>query len=102
MVLEKVISHPLLKEMVRACLCDFSTIKHNDEIVKNLKSGMLAHLVGVHPSHVVMAKYIVSTLASSQSNTSNRGVAKVLGVDRRNLIRGQERRIQLDTQFYLF
>jgi hypothetical protein len=38
-----------------------------------------------------MAKYIVCNFASSQLVGSNRGVIKVLGVDRRNLKKGCER-----------
>ena len=49
-------------------------------------------------SKIVMAKDIVCTLAASSNMGSNRRVADLIGVDRRNLRRGMERRLLLDTQ----
>jgi hypothetical protein len=60
-------------------------MKCNQVVVDNMNSGMTTHLTGVHPSHSLMAKDIVCILASSQSVGSSRGLAKVLGVDRRNI-----------------
>jgi hypothetical protein len=44
-----------------------------------------------------MAKNIVCTFASSQSIMNNREVAKVLGVDTRNIKKAFERWLLLDT-----
>jgi hypothetical protein len=44
-----------------------------------------------------MAKNIVCTFAFNQSLGSNKEVAKVLGVDRRNIKKGLERRTMVDT-----
>lgn len=59
---------------------------------------MVDYLSGVRQSKIVMAKDIVCTLASSSNMENRRRVADVLGVDRRNLKRGMERRFLLDTQ----
>jgi hypothetical protein len=49
-------------------------------------------LVGAKSSKITMAKDIVCTLVTSQSIRSSRELAKVLGVDRRNIKRAAERR----------
>jgi hypothetical protein len=72
-------------------------VKSNQAVVDNMTYGMATHLTGVHPSHSLMAKDIVCTLASSQSAGSSRGLAKVLGVDRRNIKKAIQRREMLDT-----
>ncbi len=61
------------------------SVKHNLEIVNNFKSGLTIHLLGSRKTKLVVAKDIFCTLASSQYVSSNKGVAKMLGVDKRNI-----------------
>ena len=84
--------------MVPDFLVDPSKVKLRHSVLSNLKEGMADHLLGVRQSKIVMAKDIVCTLASSSNMGSRRSVADVLGVDRRNLKRGMQRRLLLDTQ----
>ena len=57
---------------------------------------MREHLLGVKPSKIVMAKDILCTFASSSVAGSGRGLAAVLGVDRRNISKARSRRLVLD------
>jgi hypothetical protein len=53
-------------------------------------------LVGVKSSKLTMAKYIVCTLATFQFDGSSREVAKVLKMDRRNIMRVNKRKHLFD------
>jgi hypothetical protein len=73
-------------------------VKLNHLVVSNIKDEMREHLVENRQSKVVLAKNIVCAFASSGSLlTSTKGVALVLGVDRRNIWRGIDRKTILDT-----
>jgi hypothetical protein len=61
-----------------------------------MKSGIAAHLSGQKSCNIIMAKDILYTLASSATTSTCRGVAGVLGVDRQNIRKGIDRRVQLD------
>jgi hypothetical protein len=87
LVLKKTFGHILLQGFFPDYLKDLQAVKHNQLVLGNINSGMTSHFTGVHPLHSLMAKDIVCTLASSQSLVSSRGLAKVLGVDRRNIKR---------------
>ena len=73
-------------------------MKHNQVFVHNINLGMTSHLTGVRPLQLLMAKAIVCILASSQSLGSSRGLARALGVDRKNIKKAIMRRVLLDTQ----
>lgn len=95
--IEKVVSHPMWKHYLPPYLQDLGKLKHSHEIVDNLKRGLTDHLTGQRSQPLVMAKDIVCALATSQYNvTSCREVARVLGVDRRNIKKGIVRREILD------
>jgi hypothetical protein len=62
-----------------------------------MKEGINAHLASCRKSKLVMAKDIMCTLTSSQSITSKKAIARVLGVDGQNIPREVLRHAQLDT-----
>jgi hypothetical protein len=98
LILEKTFAHTLLQGFLPDYLKDLEAVKHNQVVVGNINSGMTSHLTGERPSQSLMAKDIVCTLASSQSLGSSRGLARALGVDRRNIKKAIMRRVLLDTQ----
>jgi hypothetical protein len=58
---------------------------------------MNTHLVGPWQSKITMEKNIVCTFVASQSVTSGRGLAKMFGVDKRNIKKGLMHKVLLDT-----
>ena len=87
--IEKVVDHPMWKNHLPSYLKDLGKLKHSQEVVDNLKGGLTDHLTGQRSQPLVMAKDIVCALATFQYNvTSCREVARVLGVDRRNIKKG--------------
>jgi hypothetical protein len=97
LVLEKTVGHTLLQSFLPDYLKDLQAVKQNQVVVGNINSGMASHLIGVRPSHSLMAKDIVCTLASSHSVGSSRGLAKVLGIKKAIM-----RKVLLDTQSEFF
>jgi len=73
-----------------------------NNVFQILKDGMNTHLLGHRTSKVVMAKDIVCTFASSQSISNGRDITKMFGVDERNIKKGVERRILLNTKKIAF
>ncbi len=66
--------------------------------MSNLKSRITNYVVGQKKSQIVVAKDIVCMLASSQLGCKKiNGFAKALDVDRCNIKKAMERRLQLDT-----
>jgi hypothetical protein len=63
-VFETLLGHSLVKGMLLSYYSDISIVKHNQEVVENLKGGLSTHLVGQHHSKLV-AKNIICTLATS-------------------------------------
>ena len=98
LTIEKFLGHGMLTGMLPDFLVDPTQVKLRHSVLGNLKEGMIDHLTAVRESKIVMAKDIVCTLAASSNMGSNRRVADLIGVDRRNLRRGMERRLLLDTQ----
>lgn len=96
-VLEKFISHPLLNNMFFYHLVDLQCVKGNHEVLSNMKARIIEHLMGQKKSDLVVVKDIMCMLASRSSNGSNKGVAKVLDVDKSNIQKGMGRCVQLDT-----
>jgi hypothetical protein len=56
-----------------------------------MKARITRHLVGQKKFDLVVVKDIVCMLAFRSSNGCNKGVAKVLGVDKRNIQKGMGR-----------
>jgi hypothetical protein len=94
----KFLGHPVVRDIVPTFLQDVSVVHQNHEVIRNMKTGILMHLAGSRKSHLVMAKDIICTLASSENITSSRSVADLLGVDRMNIKKGLDRRVQLDLE----
>lgn len=101
-VVVKFLSHPIMQDVIPPFLKNLEAVKHNHAIISNMKMGISAHLSGVRETHLVMAKDILCTLAASDSIQSTRAVAEVLGVDRRNIKRGLNRRQRLDSENLAF
>ena len=74
-----------MKDIVPAFLQDVSVVYQNHEVICNMKTRISMHLAGSRKSHLVMAKDIICTLASSENITSSRFVADILGMDRKNI-----------------
>jgi hypothetical protein len=96
-VLEKFISHPLLNNMLHDYCVDLQHVKLNHKVLSNMKARITKHLTGQKKFDLVVVKDIVCMLAFGSSNGSNRGVAKVLGVNKCNIWKGMGRQIQLET-----
>jgi hypothetical protein len=54
------------------------------------------HLVGVHQSKIFMAKDILCSLATNSVVDSGSGLAGILEVDRRNILRARGQQFGLD------
>jgi hypothetical protein len=65
LVLKKTFGHLLLQGFLPDYLKDLQAVKHNQLILGNINFGMISHFTGVRPSHSLMAKDIVCTLALS-------------------------------------
>ena len=98
----KFLSHPLMAEIVPPFLSDLGVVHQNQEVICNMKANISTHLARSKKSHVVMAKDIICTLASSEHMTSSKSVAEVLGVNRCNIRKGVNRRVQLDLENQAF
>ncbi len=68
-----------------------------EKMMSNLKSRITDHLTGRQKAQVVATKDVVCMLALGQSTNNQKGLAKVLGVDRWNIHKTMDQWIQLDT-----
>ncbi len=82
-ILEKFLNYSILQNVVPKYLANVQSIKPNQEILNNMKFGIISHLVGPKQTQLVAAKNILCMFASSSSIGSSRNVAKVLGVDKK-------------------
>jgi hypothetical protein len=82
--------------MIPPFLNNLEFVKLQSNIISSVREGLRDHLVGVKQSKLEMAKDILCTLASSREVGSRRGVAGLLGVDRRNIGQARTRRLTLD------
>jgi hypothetical protein len=98
LVLEKMFGHILLQGFFPNYSKDLHAVKYNQLVVCNINFGVTSHFTGVRPSYSFMAKDIVCILASSQSLGSNRSLANMLDVDKRNIKKAIMKRVLLDTQ----
>ncbi len=94
--IEKLIAHPLISSMLLTYLVDLASMKQNHEVFSSMKVGITKHLTRKQKSQIVVAKVIVCMLASSSIVSNKKGIAKVLGVDKRNIRKALNRRMQLD------
>jgi hypothetical protein len=93
--MEKFLCHLLVKGFLPPYLEDNALLKQNQGVLGNLKDGLTSHLVGPCQSKLVMAKDIMCRLATTAHTiesgiNSGRGIARLLGVDKRNIKRGME------------
>jgi hypothetical protein len=84
--------------MVPAFLRDPVAVKLRHDVLGTLRDGMQSHLVGLRKAKTLQAKNIVTTFAVAPGIGSGRGVAGILGVDRRNIKKAVARRVLLDTK----
>jgi hypothetical protein len=96
LTIQKFLSHAVMKDIVPPFLIDLGTLKLQNSVISSVREGMTDHLVGSKPSKIVMAKNILCTFASSSHCGSGRGLAGLLGVDRRNIYHARSRRMVLD------
>jgi hypothetical protein len=85
-----------MKDIVPPFLSDLGTLKVQNSVISSVREGMRDHLVGSKPSKIVMAKDILYTFTSGSQCGSGRGLAGLLGVDRRNIYQAQSKRMVLD------
>jgi hypothetical protein len=100
--MEKVMGLDLMGVIMPLYLCDTKRIKHNQLLINNLKFGLSSRVIRQQSSKLVMVKDIVCTFAFNQSLGNNREVAKVLEIDKRNIKKGVERFMMLDTSQNVF
>jgi hypothetical protein len=96
LTVQRFLGHSYMKEMIPPYLKDLQTIKLQQFVFSSIREGIKDHLVGVKQSKLVMAKDILCTFASTSEVGSGRGLAGLLGVDRRNISRARGRRVLLD------
>jgi hypothetical protein len=89
-ILEKCLGHSVLQNVIPTYRTNVQSIKQNQKILSNMKYGITNHLVGPNHTQLVVAKSIICMIASSSSIGSSKGVAKVLGVDKRNIRKALE------------
>lgn len=97
LTVEKVLGHTCMADITPAYLTDLESVKLGHSVLSNVREGMREHLVGQKTSKIIMAKDILCTFASKGNVGSGRGVAGLLGVDRRNISKAQGRRVLLDS-----
>jgi hypothetical protein len=85
-----------MKDIVPPFLSDLGTLKLQNSVISSVREGMRDHLVGSKPSKIVMAEDILCTFVSGSHCGSRRGLAGLLGVDKRNIYHTQSRRTVLD------
>jgi len=93
LTIEKTLSRSMIKDSLPLYSIELAVIKQSHKKVQHLKDGMNTHLVGLQQSKGIMAKDIVCIFAASQFVNSGRGLAKMFGVDRRNIKKGLMQRV---------
>jgi hypothetical protein len=72
-------------------------------VISSLKISITNQLVGQNSSQIVVVKDIVCMFFSRQSKACKiQGVARALGVDRRNIRKAMERCLQLNIEKCVF
>jgi hypothetical protein len=96
LVVTKFLGHSKKKGMILPFLRDLETVKLQDSVMSNVRDGLKDHLVGVHQSKIFMAKDILCSLATNSVVDSGSGLAGILEVDRRNILRARGQQFGLD------
>ncbi len=96
-IIEKVLSHDLLSDMLPFYLQDIKSLKQNKQLLENVHSGLIGHVISQRASKLASAKDIVCTFASFHFLVNGREITKALGVDRRNIKHGIERQLLLES-----
>jgi hypothetical protein len=94
-VIQKYLAHPLVKGMVPKYLFDLSNVQQKHEVLTIVQTCLVMHMTSSCLTKIVVAKDIVCTLISSNNLHNNKAIVRVLGVDRRNIKRGWEKRVLL-------
>ena len=100
--IEKFLEQPLLSEIVPPLLRNPTAARVATEVLAGIKDGVTTHLKGPRKAKVVMAKDIICTFAARSSVGTGRMIQGVLGLDRRSVKKGIQRRLQLDAQKHAF
>jgi hypothetical protein len=70
-IMEEVVGRELLNINVPPYMHDVKKLKHNQQLIENLRSGLSNHVIGHWFLKLVLAKNIVYTFVSFQSIGSN-------------------------------
>jgi hypothetical protein len=97
LTVEKLLGHTCMADITPTYLTNLESVKLGHSILANVQEGIREHLVGAKTSKIIMAKDILCTFASKENVGSGRGVAGLLGVDRRNISKAHGRRVLLDS-----
>lgn len=97
-IFDKFINHSLLKDVVPPSLIHLRVVKLKYHVLQNMKVGINNHLTCPRNFKLVMVKDIICTLASTQSISNKKVIAKVLGVDKFNISKTLLRCTQLDSK----
>lgn len=96
-IIEKVLSHDLLNCMLLSYLQDIKRLKQNEQLLENVCSGLIGHVISQRTSKLALAKDIVCTFASFYSLVIGRETTKVLGVDKKNIKHNIEKQLFLES-----
>jgi hypothetical protein len=99
---QKFLGQPLLSRIVPPFLRDPAAARVAAKVVAGIKDGVTSHLKGPRKAKVVMAKDIICTFAAGSYVGTGWMIQGVLGLDRWNVKKGIERRLQLDAQKHAF
>ena len=97
LTVEKLLGHTCMADITPAYLSNLESVKLGHFVLSSVREGMREHLVGQKTSKIIMAKDILYTFASKGNVGSGRGIAGLLGVDKRNISKAQGRRVLLDS-----
>jgi hypothetical protein len=95
-IIEKTLSHEILMVWCFLICMVLSLLRRNQQLIYNFKFRLSNHVTCPWSNTLAMAKNIVYTFASFQME-NNKDVARVLGVDRRNIKKVFEIRLLLET-----
>jgi hypothetical protein len=102
-VIEKFISHPLIKNMIPNYLNNLSIMTQHQNVISSLKTIITDHLMVRSPPKLWLLKILFTCSLQSQSGACKiQGVARALGINRHNIKKAMERCLQLDTEKNVF
>ena len=95
--IQKFLQHLSVENMIVPYLTNLKNVKLQHSVLSNVREGVKDHLVVVKNFKIVMAKDILCTFALGLDVGIGRGMACLLGVDRRNITKAWEKRTSLDS-----